>query len=623
VRFQLRAQRRHLLILLAPLGAALFLAEGRGGDPAPAKGAGEPKPPGGLLTIPAAKPDGAPPAPLDWILGKLSSREDGWAGEAVHERIVERLHKLEELILEPERRSAALEDLLAPGFQAGPLSIVEEPTLKGPLAVAWRGAPGSAARRLEKQEFPGELSRFLAPLSPVRKAKFKVYRVDAAGPPRRASSSVLLEMDGDGPSGRQAQLRADLEMDWQEEGEILRISRIDLRHAERAEVIRRPYTDVTEEALGANRSYQEQLRFGLDHWRTRIDAASGIEIYGHQGIAVGDVDGDGREDFYVAQPAGLPNRLFRALGNGAFEDITSRSGVGILDETGAVLLFDADNDGDPDLLAVTPLELLLFENEGAGRFSRRTGSGLEAAANQRASMIGAAVADYDLDGDLDLYVVSYVFWAGASSKASSTYPFPYHDAQNGAPNFLFRNDGGLHFTDVTVPSGMDVNNRRFSLAASWCDYDDDGDPDLYVANDFGRNNLYRNNGDSTFNDVAAELGVEDVGNGMSVAWADYDGDGREDLYVGNMWSSAGSRLASQPGFRRQPGGTPEIYARMAKGNTLFRNLGGGRFEDVTERAGVGFGRWAWSSQFLDVDGDGNQDLYILNGFITGEKTDDL
>jgi hypothetical protein len=241
--------------------------------------------------------------------------------------------------------------------------------------------------------------------------------------------------------------------------------------------------------------------------------------------------------------------------------------------------------------------------------------------------MGCAVSDYDLDGDLDLYVYSYIFWAGAGSKAQSSYPYPYHDANNGAPNFLFRNDGDFRFVDVTDASGMDVNNRRFSLAASWCDYDDDGNPDLYVANDFGRNNLYRNRGDGTFSDVTKEAGVVDTANGMSVSWCDYNGDGLFDLYVGNMWSAAGSRLASR--ISGDAGGRLEsVYRRMARGSSLFRNRGDGTFEDVSVETGASFGRWSWSSQFSDLDGDGRPDLYVANGFVSnaspsGSRSADL
>ena len=118
---------------------------------------------------------------------------------------------------------------------------------------------------------------------------------------------------------------------------------------------------------------------------------------------------------------------------------------------------------------------------------------------------------------------------------------------------LFRNDGHGRFVDVTAEAGLDENNDRFSFAAAWADYDEDGWPDLLVANDFGRKNLYRNLGargrpGARSSDVAAEAGVEDVGAGMSAAWLDYDNDGRLDIYTGNMWTAAGQRVTAQAGF---------------------------------------------------------------------------
>jgi hypothetical protein len=105
-----------------------------------------------------------------------------------------------------------------------------------------------------------------------------------------------------------------------------------------------------------------------------------------------------------------------------------------------------------------------------------------------------------------------------------------------------------HSPDVTGRAGLDQNNNHFSFACGWADYNSDGWPDLYVANDFGQKNLYRNNGDGTFTDVASEAGVLDTGAGMSVCWLDYDNDGRQDLYVADVWTAVGLRLTAQDGF---------------------------------------------------------------------------
>ncbi|MCE2559163.1 MAG: VCBS repeat-containing protein, partial [Acidobacteria bacterium] len=200
----------------------------------------------------------------------------------------------------------------------------------------------------------------------------------------------------------------------------------------------------------------------------------------------------------------------------------------------------------------------------------------------------------------------------------------YHDANNGGRNVLLRNDGGFRFVDATAEVGLDVNNRRFSLAASWEDVDGDGDADLYVANDYGRNNLYRNDGGS-FVDVAGAVGVEDISSGMSVSWADYNRDGRVDVYVGNMFSAAGNRITYQRKFERdrQRAGPLAEVQRMARGNSLFAGADGGGFVDRSVEANVTMGRWSWSSVFADINNDGWEDLVVANGNLTQTLPDDL
>ena len=147
--------------------------------------------------------------------------------------------------------------------------------------------------------------------------------------------------------------------------------------------------------------------------------------------------------------------------------------------------------------------------------------------------------------------------------------------------------------------------------------------DLYVANDFGRNNLYQNQG-GTFRDIAAEAGVEDMAGGMSVDWGDANQDGRMDLYIGNMFSAAGNRVTYQRQFidQRNAKDTAGIQ-RMARGNTLFTATPTGTFRDASVMAGVTMGRWAWGSKFADLNNDGRQDLVVANGYITNQKVDDL
>jgi len=186
-----------------------------------------------------------------------------------------------------------------------------------------------------------------------------------------------------------------------------------------------------------------------------------------------------------------------------------------------------------------------------------------------------------------------------------------------------RNNRDGSFRDVTAESGLTQNNTRYSFACAWSDYNRDGWPDLYVVNDFGRKNLYRNNGDATFTDVAPTAGVEDIGAGMSVCWLDYDNDGAEDLYVANMWTAAGERVTAQEIFKKDsPQPVRGLYHKHAMGNSLLCNRGA-EFEEATNSSGAGLGRWAWSSDSFDFDHDGFPDLYIANGFVSSPSRQDL
>ena len=380
------------------------------------------------------------------------------------------------------------------------------------------------------------------------------------------------------------------------------------------------FVDISARALAPATSYQQQMIPGIDYWRTVLDGASRIDVYGNNGIAVGDIDGDGFDDVYVCQPAGLPNRLYRNRGDGTFEDVTELAGVGVLDNSPCALFADLRNTGRQDLIVVTVDRPLLFLNEGGGRFQYKP-EAFHFAQPPQGTFTGAAIADYDGDGLLDVYFCLYSYYLGLHQYQ---YPSPYYDAQNGPPNFLMHNQGGGTFADATAASGMNVNNNRYTFTCGWVDFDRDGRPDLYVVNDFGRKNLYRNNGNGTFTDIARQAGVEDVGAGMSVCWFDYDNDGQQDLYVADMWSAAGQRVSAQDVFMKDvPPGVRALLRKHAQGNSLFHGDGHGLFTDRSETAGIQMGRWSWSSDAWDFDHDGYSDIYIANGMISGPEQREL
>jgi hypothetical protein len=333
----------------------------------------------------------------------------------------------------------------------------------------------------------------------------------------------------------------------------------------------------------------------------------------NNGVALADWDGDGDLDIHVFRPY-LPALFYENDGTGVFRD---RVPEGLEEKTdriesmsGSGYFFDADNDGDLDFLRLqnrSPARL--YRNEG-GRFkdvSREAGL----ARLPGNWWIGAAMADYDRDGLLDLYLSRY---ADRDGRAS------YFDSP-GNWSFLMHNEGGGRFVNVSEKSGMNVNNKRISWAAAWGDYNADGFPDLYVANDFGPNSLYTNKGDGTFSEDSKRLGVDDRGNGMGVSWADYDNDGVLDLYVSNMHSFAGERITHALADPLTPA-QADLARRFSKGNSLFRGRPDGTLQEVTPQVAVAEAGWAWGHVFLDYDNDGDQDLYVVNGYFSNLKATD-
>src|SRR5262249_51254652 len=154
-------------------------------------------------------------------------------------------------------------------------------------------------------------------------------------------------------------------------------------------------------------TFQDQLSRGIPYWRARLDPAAGIDVYGSNGIAVGDIDGDGVDEVFICQPGGLPNRLFRYR-NGRFIDITETWGVGLLDDTSAALFLDLRNSGRQDLVVLRSSGPLLYLNQGTS-FGLRD-DGFRFATAPRGGFTGMAATDYDRDGKLDLYLCTYVYF---------------------------------------------------------------------------------------------------------------------------------------------------------------------------------------------------------------------
>ena len=551
---------------------------------------------------------------------------DGWESEALHDRIKKKLALLSGLITSGESDRDALSEVVADDIEGSVLvPLVQKDSWRGggivvkrtdaPEKVSYVGLAGFAsALQMIPRALGGDASS--------RRCSFKV--VTLMDVKELARARVLVECARIEEAGVVEQ-HAEWLTIWRrsESGNQLVLSSVQLQRFEQSEGAGKLFSDCTESILGGNESYRRQLQLGYPYWLQRIQDTRQMTLLGTPGTALGDVNGDGLEDLYLCQPGGLPNRLFVQQEDGSVRDTTEESGTGWVESCRSALLVDLDNDGDQDLVVVSYARLILSRNDGTGRFS------VAGIMEIGIGAMGVSAADYDRDGDLDLYVCHYSrgdldLEAGATVIGSGGR-FVYHDANNAGRNYLYRNDirsDSWDFRDVTAEVGLDVNNRRFSLAAAWEDYDNDGDQDLYVANDFGRNNLYRNN-NGKFTDIAPAVQGEDRASGMSVSWGDVDRDGLMDLYVANMFSAAGNRIAPQAGF--SPGSSEETrkaLLRFARGNTLLLQKGE-EFTDASEELGVTMGRWAWSSMFADINSDGWDDLLVANGYITTPDTGDL
>lgn len=484
-------------------------------------------------------------------------------------------------------------------------------------------------RSFTKADVRRQIEDHLSQIAEIDKGKFKISSIQQLNDDGSAVIRGVLWLRGSSPNDETLESRTWFQLSLQQHDEMWKITSKEMLYGQTVRGTGRGFTNITESS-GIDFQSRHNPMLNESEWRPK---QFGIMKYSSGAVCTGDYNDDGWVDVLFTD--GGSTRLYRNLGNARFEDATSQAGLPLDLKGGTMaLMVDLDNDDDKDLLLCRGTgQNFLFSNNGDGTFQDVT----ERAGLQGVWVATAAAADYNNDGLVDIYLGRYL-------DPRINLPTTSFYTRNGEGNTLLRNDGNLRFTDVTEEAG--VRDGGLALGIAWGDYNNDDYQDIYVANDFGRNALFKNNGDGTFSDVSADSGTIGLGYGMSSQFADIDNDGDLDIYMagvhsGQRWigNSATIHRYLLTSFRE---GTIwedypaylELYQLLGnqwrqlgeevlKGNMLMLNNGDGTFADVTEEARVNPHGWYWSSCMFDFDNDGRQDIYTVNGWITSKNSEDL
>ena len=523
------------------------------------------------------------------------------------------------------RDTSRIQEFFSPRFRGSSLGLLRHQLVEEKDGICKFRISGEN-KALDRDGALQEWYAYLNSFEAIEEVGLHIHRLEQWKSPNSRVASIRFELIGKPKEAKRYGIdRFYFRFEFEVSGETLAITGASLMEGDRLISEKRHFLNIAKEA-GVdfmNQYYpgflNEELPFGMIR-------------YGPGGITAVDYDNDGWYDLFI--PDGVESKLFRNRRDGTFEDVTAQAGLSGLDGVSVAVFADYDNDGFKDIfVSRTFRPNQLFHNNGDGTFTdvtAKSGIGEDSCATV------ASWADYDNDGFLDLYVGRYM-------DPRTDIPTTFY-ARNGLPNQLYHNNGDGTFTNVTKKAG--VGEIGLCLGTVWGDYDDDGYPDLYVVNDFGRNTLYHNNGDGTFSDVTKKSGTLGYGAGMNASFADYDNDGRLDIYVTNIrsdeaWFAEAPTVARyvlnsfRQGvwktdmwlymeiFKQSGFGFVGVFQQMASGNTLLRNKGDGTFEDVTWKANANPIGWFWSASFADFDNDGWQDIYAVNGWVYNEKDSEI
>lgn len=375
------------------------------------------------------------------------------------------------------------------------------------------------------------------------------------------------------------------------------------------------FQDSTASILTHCESASDQLAWGLDQWARKIPW---LNIVGENGLSVGDINQDGLDDLYICQPHGLPNLLLIQNPDGTVEDVGKAFGVDFLDHSYASLIIDLDNDRDQDLVIVSDDSLLLVSNKGDGTFQ------LEHRLRIGRGAMGISAADFDQDGDLDLFLTKYAGLDRVDDLLviSNSMLHP----KDGGRNVLLRNDEGWKFTDVTEQCGLTADNDNFSKCAVWIDVDKDGDQDLYVTNEYSNDQFFRNDG-GWFSDETARLGMGLAARHRTASVGEFNGDGKFDLFVGTDSPLAAvgfSRIAADTGNGREDqelATTKKVFS--GENQIWFSDEKSLRYRPFFLKSPLFSAESAFGSVAADINNDGLDDVIVANGFLSRSSTEDV
>lgn len=583
-----------------------------------------------------------------WIVFR-SLKKDGETSEVV----VSRLVATEELILEltPKLKdlSGDLMNLHFPGEDHAAYfakEVVVHDFESGEEDGSW--IPGG-----EKKGKVGELGfwgRLLDDVSYFEHVGLKIERGEFEGEgENRFVGRVLFSGLARGLDGKWMQYSGKQDVTWEKNDGDWVISNwkgVALETEEADEVFFRDRLDEVlsdEDRLRAKTSeHRRALNYYYESGKTRAPSQdfAPIAMNLKPAVSVADVNGDGFDDIYVMVRLGK-NLLLINQGDGTFSEQAGDFELAFPGGATCGLFADFDNDGDSDLMLGGGLQRTLYLENTGGWFRK-----VEQKSPLPFLAVSMSAADFNGDGLLDLYIPTYRRGdlgsllpgspGGAGTQTWCDQYLPKDEAgeylrryeesrksaehqgyldQVGPANVMLVNRGDGQFERVHAKDP--VSAWKNTLQATWADYDEDGDPDLYLANDWSVDQLFRNEGEQGFVEVTKEAGLTAMGFGMGASWGDYDGDGRDDLYVTNMYSKAGRRVLAQFG-QMDP-----RFMESAEGNFLYRQEENGRFSRVSgfkpPKMMVAKAGWSWGGQFFDFDNDRDLDIHVLSGYFTAPK----